>query len=1021
MDSVDGLRYIMTFAADTSDFDAKVKRMKADLASMGKAAAVPAAAAVNAGKQQVKQAKELADVKEKDFGRRKNYDVQQETYAQRDRRLAREAAKEQATTRAVERKALEEKRKDVKYANEMKSVLKDVDSSSAKINRDKARENARADALGRRQAAARVQAEKEDAKRFAANNPVQQKKMTEREEAQQRSKMRRYEKDWADAKKENDRRSGKGSGDDSDSKDGFFGKASALVVGMELHKAQMFAQGVADGVWNAVEAAGALFASTTKEAAAFEDMEAGLKFAFGESKFADVFEKTKKEAAELSFTLQETADLVRSLGVMHINPFGDGKEIATFTSRTGEAISALMTLQDTASATGKGTKSVMIAVREFMGGNNTSLARRFDIPLTEVKEWRKETEKGKNIQEQYNILIGKLAGKYGGATKLRENNFNYLMEQLPDILQQFQAGLGAGAVKAMVPGLKSFKDALMGLVKDPKAMAGLAESFTLIGHAIGAMLRGAAQMIDLFKSIVAMQPHLPLLVAGFLAFGAAAVFVTASMTAMGLSLAVVAAGIMAIGWELAAVALVPTLIAGAVAAVAFAGGAALMTGAFFSAKQPVSGFVETLKDAKVMIMALHDAFSDWKDGVVTTTDETEKALASRGLTGWFEEIIRWAGRARVYVEGFAKGFMAAVEPMGRTVGQTFDKIVETITRVMIAFGLMTPAAETSMETAGSAGEKMGTRIGAAANLVLKAADWVNNGFLKMAESAPEMVRFLGTIWMLARFAGNSFTMMGTALMAIVDTAMLPLKILYNLLSSIVKGALLVASVIPQFAIPMAALGIDINREGLALGFHRVEQVKEVGGGMAPGSLDHFDHMFGMLRSEGLAQGMAKDLDSAVSGVTQGIPDHFRNRAKDAQSIYGDFQDIKSGMDQKDSMDAFASKLELSMKSVGESRDEAAATRARQGLAPLSANELTSHGDAPVRESYNRFMLAENGPRGPMNYDPSVPSPVNTMQSTIQLNVDGRKLAEIQASYMDDVASGRGWVMTQESKLWPSLR
>lgn len=988
MDSVDGLRYIMTFAADTSDFDAKVKRMKADLASMGKAAAVPAAAAVSAGKQQVSQSKEVAkQAREQQASARASEKKDAEWVAQKreeQKSLARTVASNQ---REQQKHAAAEKDKDVKYAKEMKATLKDIDSSSAKINRDKARENARADALGRRQAAARVQAEKEDAKRFAATNPVQQQKqkMTEREEAQQRSKMRRYEKDWADAKKENDRRSGKG-GDDSDGKDGFMGKASALVVGMELHKAQMFAQGVADGVWSAVEAAGALFVSTTQEAAAFQDMEAGLKFAFGEDKFADIFEKTKTEAAALSFTLQETADLVRSLGVMHINPFGDGKEIATFTSRTGEAISALMTLQDTASATGKGTKSVMIAVREFMGGNNTSLARRFDIPLTEVKEWRKETEKGKNTQEQYNILIGKLAGKYGGATKLRENNFNYLMEQLPDLLQQFKAALGADAVKAMVPGLRALKDALSndkktGLLNNPAALKSLSEIFTVIGKTASVAMRAVGAFIDFTQSIVTAQPHLPLLVAGFMAMAAAAIFVTASMTAMGLSLAVVAAGIAAVGLEIAAIALIPTLLAGAAAAVAFAMGASLMTGAFFSAKQPVSGFVEAMTDAKVMIVALHEAFSNWNNDVVVTTQETEAALQKRGLTGWFEEIIRWAYQAEQYFKGFAKGFMDAVGPAAQKVGQTFDLLIDTILRVMTAFGLLSPAAEMSAETTGGAGERMGARIGAAANVVLNAVDLMNQGFVVLVANAPSIVSFFGTIWAWGRLAANGFTMLFTALGIIGETMFLPLNTAYNLLSAIVKMVLTAVSVIPQFAAGLAVLGIDVDREGLM-------------------------------------QGATKDLDA----IGTNFKAYGNNRMADVQSVGTDISDIQAGFAQKDSADAFAQKLEVSMAKAGESRAEAEATKRRQGLAPMSAAELSSNAPAQRLESYNEFKLAENGPRGPMNYDQSVKSPVNVMQQPIVLNVDGRKMAEVLASYQDDISSGRGAVMTQESKLlWPSRK
>lgn len=933
-ESADGMKYTMSFDGDTKGFDAAIAKMQAGLAALGKTQFSIGTVTAPRGSKGGGASAGPSDLSVWQRKSREDAKFRREQMASLDKA---------AETLVAKNKKIDEKKwAEEKKASDLFYTRKGQDVMRANKQAEKAAQSAIA---GDRRAESRQAAEDKKARdRFFTRKA--EAGMRENKEINRRIK---------DAEKEKE---------DGGTLGG--SRASSLIVGMELGKAQQAAMGLASAMWDAAAGAGKIYSKAVEEAAVFQDIESGLKFAFGTDKYEKVFENVKKEATKTSFTLAETAELTRAMGMLNINPFEDanGKALE-FKGRTGEAVSALEVFQDAATATGKSTQAVTIALREFMGGNDTSLAKRLDISLTKVHEWRKEVNKAKDVQGQFNILVGKLGGMYGGASAAQRDNWNFMTKQIPDLVQQLYANVGKGTLKAMSPGLKSFMEELSKLVNSGKAMDSLAEAFTAVGHALGAMMSAAAGMVKFGRSLIEAEPHLPAFVLGLTAMAVGATFLTASVTALGLSLAVMVAGVVTLGAGLTAVALVPTLLAGAAAAALFAGGAALMTGAFFSSKQGASGFIETFKDAKLMVDALSQAFRNWGDETTYISKSTYEELNKRGLTGWFGEIIAWATRAQQFMKGVGEGFTAAFAPFGESTAKTFDKLVDNVTRLLSALGLIAPSSETSMSAAGSAGERFGARVATALGMVTRAVDLVNSGFSGMFANAPGIIRSLGEMVFWARTLWNVFGIIGDVL-SIVGTTIF--NVIYLPLQLVVKSALALGAALASLAL------------------------------LATGDSD----------GAGRAIGEAKDLMGSGMGA---FVDFGKAQIGNTSSIGDNMADIGKGWDQQQAMNAFADGLTPALAAVDDRRrqEDFSGQRRSSLAAPEAPQNFSAYGPRMANFSgqFDRPIGWQDPGANPMTTSSEAVRGIQSLQITVKSEIDGTAVAEATRNVDLSTAQGQG--------------
>lgn len=386
-----------------------------------------------------------------------------------------------------------------------------------------------------------------------------------------------------------------------------------------------------------------------KVASEFQDVESDMQFAFGSGWEAE-YTKVKSEAIKLNFTFKETAGLAASLGRMKISPFGDAsKEMEQFKAKTGESISALNVLQDTASAAGKGTDDLVVAMRAAMAGDFHSLEARFDIPRDAIHKWKAELTGVTDKQKQYNLLIQHLSDMFGGASKLKEGNLNFLLNQIPDAIEQIKNSIGRGALEEITKGVKSFGAALAAFASDKAAMATLSEAFRMLGVVARAVLNTVAWLITYLQKLAA-NPAAVTVMKIVVALGLLGMAITGLLTlvvgfgaAVATTFAVIATLIAAVGFEvIAASALITLALLPIMAALAVLTAGLVLTlamGARVVQNEWGDG-VNILTKIKVAFKAIMELFENYKDGASALSADTAEEVKAAGMTDFVKDAFK---------------------------------------------------------------------------------------------------------------------------------------------------------------------------------------------------------------------------------------------------------------------------------------------------------------------------------------------------------------------------------------------
>lgn len=433
------------------------------------------------------------------------------------------------------------------------------------------------------------------------------------------------------------------------------------------------------------------------DAALFEDAQAEMRFAFGKD-WEGVMEQVKKDAADLTFTFQETSQLAASMGRLHINPFGGALESQqTFISRTGQSIRALAVLQDTADSVGKSAQDVVIGVRNALSGSWKSLQDRFDIPKDKINAWKKSIEGLKEPQEKYNKLVSELALMYGGAGAEKAGNWNKNIAQIPDLIQQIKAGAGAEGLKIMTAAVQDLVKSLTSFSKSKEAMAALSDGFKVIGQGIAFVIRTGAAFVRWVQEIVTLAPWLPKLAVGFGVLTIAAMGFATVITGIGATIAAVIAGIMAIGVEVVAGVAVGMAVAAPVvialtAALGALGLVAKLTSDIFGEKWAGSGGVFSIfEKGKLLFNAFGEILSSFNGTTATMSMETAENLKKAGL-------LEFVGKAYLFLvkmNGAWEEFSDTLNELGEIVGPVIvpmvSELAELITELADNFGILSSA------------------------------------------------------------------------------------------------------------------------------------------------------------------------------------------------------------------------------------------------------------------------------------------------------------------------------------------
>lgn len=550
---------------------------------------------------------------------------------------------------------------------------------------------------------------------------------------------------------------------------------------MGLHEAVALTSKLHSGMMEVVGAVKDQVQGIIKESATFEDIMSGMKFAFG-NKADSVFEQVKKDAADLTFTLQEVGDLAKSLGTMKINPFGGvTAESQLFKSKTGENIRALSVLQDTADAAGKKTEDLTIAIRNAMGGQWTSLATRFDIPKVKINEWRKSIDKLAEPQAKYNKLVEELAKMFGGAGALKTDNFNKITAQLPDLLQQLKGATGAEGLKVITQAIKEVVIALTDLVKDKTVTDGLSNAFMLIANSMAFGIRAGADLIRTVQSFLKLYPEVPKYALGFLAVGTAATVATTAI------LGVVTAAI-ALGGVVAAIGLSTFLVGALVVVPAVAATFVALGMAVTSAiaiwqmfDDNAESTTYTMENIRLVFNAVREAINNWGTDTVSISHETNDALKKAGMLETFGGVIRMLSQIESFIDGVAKGFRGSLKGSMDSVKVALVSLIENLEILGRSFGYTIGSGRQELDSAASAGEAFGAAVGGALKFVVDlTADAINvvadlsAGFQEVAEDVSDI--YVGVV-----LVKNGIAIAGNFIGAML---MIPLEFVLNVVLNI---------------------------------------------------------------------------------------------------------------------------------------------------------------------------------------------------------------------------------------------
>ena len=538
--------------------------------------------------------------------------------------------------------------------------------------------------------------------------------------------------------------------------------------------------------------AGGIVREIIKDSAVAQDIESSLQFAFG-NQWKKVYEDVKKDAAQLTFTFTETAELAASLGRLNINPFGGTTEASQiFKSKTGENIRSLQVLQDTADAVGKSTRDLEFSIRSAMVGEWTSMKRRFKIDPKEVAEWRKEIDKATDPQVKFNLLIDKLGAKYGGAGALKATNFNKAIAQIPDLLQMINAAIGkdAGGLKVITDSVWRLVAALTGLREDKTTLDSLGQGFKIIAKGIATAIDFVTGFVKGMRDILQQAPWLPSVGVAFLGIVVAGLTLTTAIGSITVGLLTMGAAIALItatmGWE-ALLALpvvlglvIPVLAAGVIALGAFG---LIAKASFDVLGVSTNNSISTLEKLKLIFDGLKALVASYNGETGKMSKVTFDALEASGLTSIVKRIFNAYHTVHAAGVVFFDHLNAATERLAPTLIPLFSEFKSLLYKVGVALGVIDPTKTTTdMLSWASAARRVADALIWLAEKII----WVSRVSVFLVNVANDLGLIKAQVWMLS----NAASMLSSSWNSVTSTFMLAAEAV-NLL---VEGLVLLNSV-----------------------------------------------------------------------------------------------------------------------------------------------------------------------------------------------------------------------------------
>jgi hypothetical protein len=524
------------------------------------------------------------------------------------------------------------------------------------------------------------------------------------------------------------------------------------------------------------------------ETATFQDTQADLKFAFGNN-WENVYEQVLQDSAKLTFSFQDVAQLASGLGRMKINPFGGLDESQQkFLSKTGQTVRALEIIQDAADASGRDSSRFMFSLREAISGDMKSIRDALDLPKTVTEKWKKEVDKLTDSQAKYNYMIKELGAMYGGAGALKAQNYNKIMAQIPDLLQQLKAGAGAEGLKLLTADINEFVGALSDFVKNPENIKALREAFVVLITPVRLAVQLATYLMGVLADIFKMAPWLPKLAAGFIAVVGSLMLVAAVGAGVAMTLASIVTFMTAIGAEAIAVGTIISIALAPLIAISLLGLMSmvmLIKAVGDTGRKELGGTATTLEKIKAVFNAVWELISTFNGKSGQMSQETYAALKKSGMEGFVDNVVKaWLRLSQLW-DGFTETMSDLSIRLGPVAKELLGELGNAFMLVAKALGWNT----LMMQAGSKTGEEWkGTGVSIAEVLVNIA--W---GFARATIAAVKLFNFMmeyKIIHVIVGMIAAGLAIIGTLLLLLAPAALMlmtPFLLIVGAVAAIVAG------------------------------------------------------------------------------------------------------------------------------------------------------------------------------------------------------------------------------------------
>lgn len=645
------------------------------------------------------------------------------------------------------------------------------------------------------------------------------------------------------------------------------GPIIAMIHGLrQMQDAGNLIRGFGQSAINVMEQFGR---SVYENTAMFETLHERVNFAyqdFNEGPNRNPWEEMLQYSRQSVWELSDIAGVIGSMrtAIRGIDPTNENTQ---WVNRVGEMSNALQIMGDTAVGTGRSLSMVGYEVQQMMGGVFRGAHMVLRLTHEETEAIKHVVNSAVDAQTKFSKIMEVLSAHYGGATQALGGTLNYMVMQIPDLVQQIESAIGSGMIEPLGIALTEFVKFLNDTLSDTSFLDTVKSMFRDVGEAI----QYAAHHLILFatevRAFVSSHPYLVKFLVLVTAIGAALAIIVGTVTAVASAMAVFSAAVylagsvlaVSFGSALAVVGLFGAALAGLIGTVALVR---------YGFHENLGGIVDFFEKFSLIVKGVSQAISNWNGDVTMISLELAHQMENAGIYDQFVNIVMWMGRAKEYTLGVWDAIRDGFHSVDWSVlTRAFEEIKAAFMSFGIQLGVMENAGNTAFDSMRGRGYSFGQMLNEIIVPGIEASLYLVLGLAKAFRVAADTVISIrdGVLWLIENWQTAKYEvgLFGVALAAAV---LIPMA---GVLLSVGKFILILGAVVTAvYAIHRAFVAVSDSVSLVSAAVVRI-----------------WDAFLGVVtRITSIWDAMVSRMVSGVEGVAGSIASIFRGSWFDGSSV-----------------------------------------------------------------------------------------------------------------------------------------